>query len=212
MRDLAEHGPGAPVAARRWPVGGVSNLGTWRPVWQAAWLGLLCSLLSACALAPEHPLQSPSLRLAPADLGAQISLQQRLSVRRAGRSQHADALLQIDGEALQLVLLVGPRRLLTLRWDGQHLQQQRDPALPEALQGERFVNDIQLAYWPAAAVRAALPRGWTLQDSDRLRTLRYGEQTLMLIQYSESTRWLGRIVIERPSADVRLTIDSVAVP
>ena len=113
-------------------------------------------------------------------------------------------------EALQLVLLVGPRRMLTLRWDGRELQQQRDPKLPDALQGERFIDDIQLAYWPAAALRSALPAGWSVSETARQRTLAHDGETMMQIDYSGDTRWLGRIVIDHLGQAYRLDIESVA--
>lgn len=172
---------------------------------------LLAALLAltACTTAPPaRETPSPSLRLSPAALGAEIALQQRLAVSHGGRTQHADALLEIDAQALRLVLLVGPRRLLTLSWDGVELAQQRDPKLPETLSGERFIDDIQLAYWPSAVIRAALPAGWSLDDGAGQRQLQQDGVVRVAIHYSSTPHWLGRIVIERPGADYRLQIDS----
>ena len=110
-------------------------------------------LLASCAHVQHRPSPSPALRLAPATLDASLSLQQRLTVTHGARTQRVDALLEVDENTLRLVLLVGPKRMLTLMFDGESVEETRDPALPEALAGERFVDDIQLAYWPAAAIR-----------------------------------------------------------
>ncbi|MBK8070357.1 MAG: DUF3261 domain-containing protein [Rhodanobacteraceae bacterium] len=169
-------------------------------------------LLAACANAPRRPSPSPALRLAPAALDARLSLQQRLTVSQGARVQRADALLEVDRDALRLVLLVGPRRMLTLVFDGESIVQQRDPALPEALAGERFVDDIQLAYWPAAAIRAALPPGWTLDESPLRRTLRQAGAAAVEVRYSQTPRWLGHIEIHHLGQDYRLAIDSAAQP
>lgn len=169
-------------------------------------------LLGGCAGTARRPAaELPPLALSPASLGAAVALQQRLEVRHGGRLQHAQALLEIDADSLRLVLLAGPKRLLTVHWDGIELTQQRDPALPEALSAQRFLADIQLAYWPTAAIRAALPADWTLLEDGATRTLRYQDQTVLVIESDASVRWLGRILIARPSGH-RLQIDSVLVP
>jgi hypothetical protein len=176
-------------------------------------LALGAALLASCAtLPPAAPVPAPSLRLAPATLGTEISLQQSLTVSHAGRSQRADALLEIDQHQLHLVLLAGPKRLLTLAWDGAVLSEQRAPGLPEGLQGERFIDDIQLAYWPSTAIEAALPPGWALTDAGARRTLSFHDSTVVAIEYSTQPRWLGHIVIDRPGLGYRLSIDSITAP
>lgn len=169
--------------------------------------------LSGCVATPQRPdLQSPTLRLTPAALDAELVLQQRLTVSRDGHTQQADALLEIDAQTLRLVLLVGPRRLLTLSFDGERVDEQRDPALPAALDGSHFVNDIQLAYWPAESIRAALPPGWTLDDAALTRTLRDAGAPVVRIRYSQLPRWLGRIDLDHQRAGYHLRIESVAAP
>lgn len=168
-------------------------------------------LLVGCAAAQRRPVaELPPLALSPASLGATVALQQRLEVRHAGRSQHAQALLEIDAESLRLVLLAGPKRLLTLHWDGIELTHERDPALPEALSAQRFLVDIQLAYWPTAAIRSVLPANWSLLEDGATRTLSHQDQTVLQIESDASVRWLGRILITRPTSGHRLQIDSVS--
>lgn len=169
-------------------------------------------LLASCAHVQHRPSPSPALRLAPATLDASLSLQQRLTVRHGARTQRADALLEVDDNTLRLVLLVGPKRMLTLMFDGESVEETRDPALPEALAGERFVDDIQLAYWPAAAIRSVLPPGWTLDESPLRRTLRQDGAAAVEVHYSQATRWLGHIEIHHLRQDYRLSIDSAALP
>lgn len=182
---------------------------SWRSRRHALMASLL--LLVACASAPQrNGVITPPLQLSPAALGHEISLQQRLTVTHAGRQQQADALLEVDASNLRLVMLVGPKRLLTLSWDGSELRQQRDPALPEALEGEHFVNDIQLAYWPAATIRQRLTAPWTLQEQAGSRELLHNGKLIVSIRYSSATPWLGRIEIDRPAQDYRLSIDSVS--
>jgi len=76
-------------------------------------------------------------------------------------------------------------------WDGQHLEQTRAPWLPPQVRGERVLDDLQFALWPAAAIRAALPDGWSLQEADGVRSLVQG-----------GTPWLVRETL--PDGRVRL--------
>ncbi|MNV44553.1 hypothetical protein D3C71_1363180 [compost metagenome] len=59
------------------------------------------------------------------------------------------------------------------------------------MRGERVLDDLQFALWPAAAIRAALPAGWTLQETDGVRSLVQG-----------GTPWLVRDTL--PDGRVRL--------
>ena len=61
--------------------------------------------------------------------------------------------------------------MLRLAWDGKELQQDRAEQLPESLSAQRVLADLQLVYWPAAAISQALPAGWQLHDEQGVRTL-----------------------------------------
>ena len=52
-----------------------------------------------------------------------------------------------------------------------------------ALDPQRILDDVQLVYWPADAERAALPRGWTLADTPRQRSLRQGREPVVQVDY-----------------------------
>lgn len=146
--------------------------------------------------------------MAPATLGTELVLRQRLSFERGGQRQYAEALLEIDADALRLLLVSGPQRLLWLRWDGSELVEERAAELPAELQGQRVIDDIQLAYWPASLIRQELPAGWSLQDAPQRRELRHRGQTVVSVDYSGPERWLGEILIERPQFAASLRIES----
>ncbi|RBL65722.1 DUF3261 domain-containing protein, partial [Pseudomonas sp. MWU13-2625] len=118
-------------------------------------------LLAACQSAPPRSAL-PAISLPPASLGAELSLAQRLSAapldpRDGTPSPALDVQLEIDGDRLQLAGLALGQRILRLSWDGKTLQSQRSPLLPASVDEARIVRDIQLAYWPLPALRAALP-------------------------------------------------------
>lgn len=146
---------------------------------------LAASLLIACA---GHPPRAtfgdlPTLRLSPASLGRELALQQRLEVTAHGKSQTLDALLEVDRQELRLGVQALGQSALTLRWDGKSLQQQRADWLPPALSGDRVLFDLQLVYWPADAIRAALPNGWSLQESAGQRHLLQSGAEVLSVSY-----------------------------
>ncbi len=59
------------------------------------------------------------LRLAPAALGETISVQQQLTVERAGTKNDLVAALEVDPQRVSLVGLAMGMRVLSLDFDGQ---------------------------------------------------------------------------------------------
>jgi len=170
-----------------------------------------CSLLfAACAgHAPrDHDVIAPAaleLRLAPASLGHELALQQQLSFR-SGQDQHTfDALLEVDANEVRLDIQRMGQSAMRLRWDGRRLEQHRAAWLPKSVSGEQILDDLQLANWPAPAIRAALPAGWSLVEDGDSRQLRNGDKTIVTVRYPAPDR------VEIEHADFSLGIVSVPV-
>lgn len=143
---------------------------------------LLCLLLAACASTrmPAPRVQLPTLQLAPAALPQPVQLQQRLQFRFGSHERALDALLEVDAEQVRLAVQAMGQTGVRMVWDGHHLEQTRAPWLPPQVRGERVLDDLQFALWPAAAIRAALPAGWSLQETDGVRRLQQGGQDWLL--------------------------------
>jgi len=181
---------------------------------------LAAALLAACAQTAAPPAAPPTasvpaLRLSPASFGASLSLAQRLTVRQlpaAARrpvpEQSLEAQLEIEAGELRLAAFALNQRVLMLRWDGLALQTQRHALLPAEVDAERVLRDVQLVYWPLAAVAAALPAGWTVADADSQRLLSFGDQVQVLIDYAGQPRWQGRAELDNRREGYRLTIES----
>jgi hypothetical protein len=133
---------------------------------------LAAALLGACAGAPTttNPtptaVQAPLLQLSPASAGREIALAQRLEIEARGQRQSVEALLEVDAASVRLALLQLGRPLARLEWDGRVLRQERAPGVPEALSAERILSEMQFVQWPAGAIRAALPEGWSLREGE----------------------------------------------
>lgn len=150
------------------------------------WLLVLLLALSACASSPPAVSpQAPLLRLSPASAGRTIALAQKLDIDARGQRQTVEALLEVDASSVRLALLQLGRPLARLEWDGRQLQQERAPGVPESLSAERILSEMQLVQWPADAIRAALPSGWSLRESEggAQRELLQGDAPVIRVRY-----------------------------
>lgn len=167
-------------------------------------IGLL--LLGGCAGMPgPRPGEELLLRLTPASLGRTLGLRQHLVVTAAGRSQAVDVALEVDPQELRLAVLGMNQTMVRMVWDGQTLQQTRANWLPEVVRGERILSDLQLVWWPADEVRAALPQGWALETTDTQRRLLWKGQEVMRVDY----RGNQHVDVFNWRAAYQLQIDSV---
>ncbi|HYG05264.1 MAG TPA: DUF3261 domain-containing protein [Stenotrophomonas sp.] len=178
-------------------------------------LSLMALLLAACAgqRARAPAVALPPLHLAPAALGQTLALQQRLVFSYGERRSTMDALLEADADEVRLAVQALGQTGVTLRWDGHTLQQQRAPWLPPQVRAERVLDDLQFALWPAAAVRAALPPGWTLvEEGDQRRLEQAGRPWLLLIRHDAAHQTLRNLAegyaLEIESAPMDATMDA----
>ena len=135
---------------------------------------LMLVLLSACAGTLERAASTgamPALRLAPAALARDLALQQQLTFQHGERRETIEALVEVDAKAVRLVMHAQGQVALRVDWDGQELTQTRAEWLPPVLSGERVLDDLQLVYWPVAAINARLPAGWHLVEAASNRRL-----------------------------------------
>ncbi len=170
----------------------------------------LAALLVACAAPPgTSPLdanrQTPLLRLSPAALGRSLALQQQLVVTAAGQTQRVEVLLEAEPDAVRLAVLNLGQTAARLEWDGQRLQETRAAWWPAAVRGELILSDVQLVWWPADAVRAALPSGWALRETPGTRELVERGEVAAVVRYLSPTE----VELDNLRAGYRLGIESI---
>lgn len=162
--------------------------------------------LVGCASTPPARL---GLKLAPAALGASISLQQQLRIERDGGAEYLEAALEVDAERISMIGLALGQRVLSLEFDGATFTSWRHALLPQPVRAEDVLEDVQLTYWPAEAIRAALPPGWRIEDEGMRRTLWSDDALVMAIDYSATPRWNGKVALSNLRHQYRLFIQSV---
>ena len=169
-------------------------------------------LVTACrgtAPPPPVPDDRPLLALSPASFAGSLSVQQRVHVERDGRVVDFDAVLEVSPDMVTLVALGFGTRLFTLRYDGTTLDEARSPMLPHDVRGSDILSDMQLSLWPAAAVRARLPAGWSLREAANARTLLKGSDEITNITYDAMPRWTGQVTLQNLQFGYRLVIKTV---
>ncbi len=171
-------------------------------------LALAAAFAGGCAGTPAPPAnarEAPQLRLAPAQLGRTLALMQHIEVQAPGHAQALDVALEADAAHVRLAVLAMQQVAARLDWDGTTLDETRAPWWPAQVSGARILSDLQLTYWPAATIRAALPAGWSLVEDGAVRELRQGEEVVTTV----TRRGEGTVVdLEQHRAPYRLTITS----
>ncbi|QBK05255.1 DUF3261 domain-containing protein [Hylemonella gracilis] len=192
--------------------------------WLAAGLLTGCALLrpapdEGSGLSTDRPAQTvdgtaPLLRLPPASLGRSLALEQRIRIEARDENgaplrRQIETLLEADPHALRIVLLYMGQTAAVLEWDGRRLKETRSSWWPATLRGERILSELQLALWPAEAVRTALaefPDGvWTLDADETGRTLRQDGEAVVQIRYQDG---IGLVELQHLRDGYRLTIRS----
>ena len=165
------------------------------------------SMLCACTADEPAPARL-GLRLAPAALGEAISVQQHLTVERAGKTNDLDAALEVDAGRVSLVGLAMGMRVLSLDFDGRELTEWRHPMLPAQVRAADVLEDLQLTLWPVAEIARALPAGWKVEEKGLRRTLRREGEVVATIDYSGTPRWRGTAVLDNVRYKYKLTVVS----
>lgn len=174
-------------------------------------LRLIASLallaLAACTPPATRPPAeaAPLFALAPSALPGGLAEQQRLSFEHGDRRDTVDAQVEVDAEAVRLVIHGQGQVALRLDWDGETLDQQRMPGLPASLDGARVLSDLQFVFWPMAALRSGLPAGWTLREAGARRVL---SDSRGMVAWVEREGANAR-VLHQVRLGYRLRIDSV---
>lgn len=155
---------------------------------------LLFALLLAGCATPRERLESasrgiaasmPVLRLPPSALPSPLALQQRLAFRHGERRQTVDALVESDANNTRVVIHAQGQVALRLDWDGKELRQQRAPWLPQQLDGERVLSDLQLVFWPVETISANLPSAWSMREEGGRRVLRQGDTLIATVEFPQ---------------------------
>lgn len=180
--------------------------------------GTLIAMLAACsASCVTHPpaqktgVTSPWQLLPPSTLGATREVNQRLHAAYGEREISLDCVVTVNADHLTVIGLVpGGPRMFTIDYDGQHVTVQKNAGVPDALQPELLLNDVQLTLWPRRALQQALENSsWAVAEPDpRTRRLTRDGKLVAEVHYATSDPWTGRAWLVNLERGYSITIDS----
>ena len=138
--------------------------------------------------------------LPPATLGASRSAQQVLRFAYGERENSLQCALTVTPQSISLIGFNGlGLRLFSLRYDGVKVSGERAPGVPEQVDPQRILADVQLALWPLAALQEkAAGTAWIISEPFAgTRRVRRGDKLIAEIHYADADAhydpWNGRL-------------------
>lgn len=165
---------------------------------RSIWLLLMLSIISACA--NLHPKTEPSnangLPLAM-PLGPARQVMQQIQAEWDGRRETFLCALELDNRHIAMAALSPDgMSLFNLDYDGRQLRQDKHPLLPDNLQPQLFISDLQFIYWPLSELEPKLPAGWHFETRTNGRNLYHGDEKQAEVQYlSAEAPWPKTVVL-----------------
>jgi len=180
-----------------------------RALTTSACLALLLSLLAGCAIAPPQ-LLTP---VAPAALGESVEVRQQVTATVKGRTRVMQVALKVAPSDLTMIGLssIG-QRLFTLSWNEGETTLTSSLGDVSRLDPTRILADLELAYWPLPALRAALEPDLRLEQQGTVRTLWRNDELLWFASSDTGDRWTSALTIYNASAGYRLDIRPLSAP
>lgn len=169
-------------------------------------------LLAGCA---THVEQAATVPLAsPAALSAR-SASQVIHAVYGARAMTLSTAIQLDPGSLKVIGLTATgQRLFTASWNGATVSAQKSAFVPDNVDPERVLADVQLALWPLPAVQAAFGKAGldVTEPFAGVRRLRRGDALVAEVHYADPDPWNGRLWFVNFQYDYSLTIDTTVAP
>ena len=182
-------------------------------------LVLLASLIGACQTTPPsavpgtdaHAAPQAPAPLAPPDAVGVRSAAQVIHAAYGARSVVLRTAIEVTPGKLEVVGVTATgQRVFTARYDGKTIDARKSPFVPDKLDPERVLADMQLALWPLPAVQAAFhERGLEVSEPfPGVRRLLRGDALLAEVHYASADPWNGRLWYVNFEFGYSLTIDT----
>lgn len=176
--------------------------------------------LSACAR-PDPEVASSAVpdpqaflaRIRPADLGRDVDAVQLVSVSRESNALAIEVRLSVRAEEVRFAAqdAIG-QRLMTVRWSGEEVSEERSPNLPVFIRPKGLLADLVAICWPEAVVRRALEAsGSTLTVKNDERVILVGGRETMRAtrDWTPDAPWTGRLRYFNIRAGYAVAVQSV---
>ncbi|MGZ5615188.1 MAG: DUF3261 domain-containing protein, partial [Methylobacter sp.] len=101
--------------------------------------------------------------------------------------------------------------LFNLSYDGHAIVSDKSPLLPESVNPEFIISDLQLVYWPLAELQKILPADWRLETAQNKRIVTVGNNKQVEINYlSPDPVWPKAVELVNFLYNYRLNIKTIS--
>jgi len=169
--------------------------------------------LSGCALMqPEQVAAKPELMPIAQPLGPARRIVQQINAVWTDRQESLLAVLELDAKHIAMAGLSNDGlSLFNLAYDGNTVVSDKSPLLPESLNPEFIISDLQLVYWPIAELQKKLPVGWRLEEADKKRFLTIRGKKQVEVNYlSPDPVWPKAVELVNFQYNYRLNIKTIS--
>lgn len=150
-------------------------------------------LLTACGAFSYDTVQDfyiakdiKSTLLPPAVFAGEAKYIQSITAFYKDTQKTLTGIVSLSTEKMQVIALADMVRLLTITYDGASLAAEVSPLLPgNNIRPEYILADIQLIYFPLAALQGSLPQRMRLEDSPGQRVLYADGEKIVVISYTD---------------------------
>jgi len=169
--------------------------------------------LSGCApMQPEPVTVKPELMPIAQPLGPARRIVQQINAVWADRQESLLAVLELDAKHIAMAGLSNDGlSLFNLSYDGHAIVSDKSPLLPESVNPEFIITDLQLVYWPIAELEKNLPAGWRLEQSGKKRFLYISDKKQVEVNYvSPDPVWPKAVELVNFQYNYRLNIKTIS--
>jgi hypothetical protein len=176
---------------------------------------LLLLALAGCASQPSQPAAEAARPLLPPDtLGREVVVNQVVRASIGTRHLTFNCVVTVKQGAMTVIgLNATGLRLFTVRYDGAGVQTEKARDVPPLFEPEQLLADLQLVFWPLAALQPRLQQaGWQVSEpAPGTRRLQRGEQLIAEVHHGAAEPWAGRSWLVNLRYGYSLQIDSQAL-
>ncbi|MGZ5008483.1 MAG: DUF3261 domain-containing protein [Methylobacter sp.] len=169
--------------------------------------------LSGCTLMqPRQVTDKPEPMPIAQPLGPARRIVQQINAVWADRQESLLAVLELDTRHIAVAGLSNDGlSLFNLTYDGNTVVSDKSPLLPESVNPEFIIADLQLVYWPIVELQKKLPPDWRLEATQNKRILTVGNNKRVEVNYlSPDPVWPKAVELINFRYNYRLNIKTVS--
>ena len=169
--------------------------------------------LSGCTLMqPQQVADKPESMPIAQPLGPARRIVQQIDAIWTDRQASMLAVLELDARHIAMAGLSNDGlSLFNLTYDGNTVVSDKSPLLPEPVNPEFIISDLQLVYWPIAELQKKLPFDWRLEVAGNKRILTVGNKKQAEVNYlSPDPVWPKTVELVNFQYNYRLNIKTIS--